>query len=145
MTNKTLFDAAEAELRRAGNGVNKVGVFLEMIKEAVEQLAKETGRKAPLSLDSKGGLAMKKHVFGVPEERLVSERMSEKLFSAVHQAVRKASLCWSNVDGAGNYDACLAADIAFDLCHMIADEIDDERDATCGYIEKDIAQRKVTV
>ena len=30
-------------------------------------------------------------------------------------------MCWENIDEAGTFDATKAADIAFELCHFIAD------------------------
>jgi hypothetical protein len=71
----------------------------------------------------------------------VSERMSEELFSSVFQAVGTASMCWSNINGAGTFNTKEAGEIAFELCHIIADEIKAERNAACGYIESTITRR----
>jgi flavin-dependent dehydrogenase len=71
----------------------------------------------------------------------LSERMSSRLFHAVHQAVGDASMCWDNIDGAGTFEAMRAGKIAFELCHLIADEIEVERDGACGYVESTITRR----
>lgn len=34
-------------------------------------------------------------------------------------------MCWENVEGAGVYDATKASEIAFDLCHYIADKLEE--------------------
>jgi hypothetical protein len=70
-----------------------------------------------------------------------SERMSAELFYAVFRAVGKASMCWDNIGRAGTFEATRASKIAFELCHLIADEIEAERDAACGYIESTITRR----
>jgi flavin-dependent dehydrogenase len=75
----------------------------------------------------------------------VSERMSEELFSSVFQAVGNASMCWDNIGGAGIFEAMRAGEIAFELCHLIADEIEAERDGACGYIESTITRRDAYV
>jgi hypothetical protein len=82
-------------------------------------------------------------VFEIPrdERPALSERMSSRLFSAVHQAVGNASMCWDNIGGAGTFEATRAGEIAFELCHLIADEIEAERDGACGYIESTRTRR----
>jgi hypothetical protein len=52
MTNKTLFDAVEAELRNARTAINSAGTYMDMIKDTVDRLEKSTGMEAPLSLSS---------------------------------------------------------------------------------------------
>jgi hypothetical protein len=68
----------------------------------------------------------------------LSERISEELFSAVHQAVGKASMCWEKPDNGGVFDYIQAGNIAFELCHKIADEIEAARDGKAGYIESTV-------
>lgn len=78
-----------------------------------------------------------KRVFRVPESRpkQLSGRISEELIGIVHQALGSAAGCWSNTDGASVFDIVEIGNIAFELCSVIADEIEAERDAACGYIE----------
>jgi hypothetical protein len=76
----------------------------------------------------------------VEKERLI-ERMSKELIGAVHQAVGLASICWSDTDGAGTYDAKKVKNIAVELCYMIADEIEAERDEAAGCIETTINEK----
>lgn len=78
-------------------------------------------------------------VFKVSEvQQALSERIPEELFNAVHQAVGHASMCWTNTDSAGTFDALQAGNIAFELCHKIADEIEAARDGEAGYIESTV-------
>jgi hypothetical protein len=82
-------------------------------------------------------------VFKIPHDGrpALSERMSAGLFYAVHQAVGNASMCWDNIGGAGTFEVTQASEIAFELCHLIADEIEAEHNAACGYIESTITRR----
>jgi hypothetical protein len=82
-------------------------------------------------------------VFKIPHEGrpALSERRSAGLFYAVRQAVGNASMCWDNIGGAGTFEATQASEVAFELCHLIADEIEAERNAACGYIESTITHR----
>lgn len=68
----------------------------------------------------------------------LSERISEELFSAVHRAVGLASMCWEKPSNAGTFDYIQAGNIAFELCHKIADEIEAARDGEAGYIESTV-------
>ena len=61
--------------------------------------------------------------------RPLNERLSEELFSAIHQAIGQASTCWSNLEGAGMYESNRASEIAFNLCHLVADEIEKKKEA----------------
>jgi hypothetical protein len=90
---------------------------------------------------------VEKEVFKIPHDGrpVLSERMSKGLIGVVHRAVGLASMCWSNIDGAGTFNAKEAEDIAVELCYTIADEIEAERDATCGYIESTITRRDAHV
>ena len=57
-------------------------------------------------------------------DRSLSERLSEEIFTRIHQDIGQASMCWENVEGAGTFDSTKAAEIAFDLCHYIADKLE---------------------
>lgn len=59
----------------------------------------------------------------------LSERLPEYVFNRIHQDIGQASMCWGNIDKAGVFDAKKAADIAFELCHFIADILDSEQEA----------------
>lgn len=54
----------------------------------------------------------------------ISERLPALVFARVHHDIGRASMCWSNIDEAGEFDVEEAGKIAFELCHFIADEID---------------------
>ena len=56
-------------------------------------------------------------------EKSISEVLPEELFNRIHQAVGEASTCWSNLDGAGIFDALRAGNIALDLCIQVSEEI----------------------
>lgn len=58
-------------------------------------------------------------------DKSLSERLPEEVFTRVHQDIGQASMCWENVEGAGVYDATKASEIAFDLCHYIADKLEE--------------------
>jgi hypothetical protein len=49
---KTLFDAVEAELRNARAAINNAGAYMDMLKKAVDSMAKASGIEAPLSVSS---------------------------------------------------------------------------------------------
>jgi hypothetical protein len=57
----------------------------------------------------------------------LSERLPEHLYSAIFQAIGQATMCWEHVDRAGIFDANQASEIAFELCHTVADELDKHR------------------
>lgn len=59
----------------------------------------------------------------------LSERIPEHIFSRIHQDIGEASMCWLDADGKpappfGFFDATRAGEIAFNLCHFVADEMD---------------------
>lgn len=54
----------------------------------------------------------------------LSERLSERIFKRVHQGIGQASMCWEHPENAGVFDANAAGNIALELCHFIADEIE---------------------
>ena len=58
-------------------------------------------------------------------DKALSERISEEIFMRVHQDIGQASMCWENVEGAGTYDSNMASDIASNLCHFIADKLEE--------------------
>lgn len=83
---------------------------------------------------------VEKEVFGISEWLPpLSDRISEELFSTVYQAVGNASMCWEMPSGAGGFDCIQAGNIAFELCHKIADEIEAIRDVEAGYIKSTIS------
>jgi hypothetical protein len=49
----------------------------------------------------------------------LSEVLPESIFTAVHEAIGEASMCWENVSGAGVFDAERASEIARRLCWSI--------------------------
>jgi hypothetical protein len=53
----------------------------------------------------------------------LSDRLSERIFNRVHQDIGQASMCWKETPH-GVFDSEQAGDIAFNLCHYIADELD---------------------
>ena len=57
-------------------------------------------------------------------DKALSERITEDIFERVHQDIGQASMCWEHVEGAGEFDSTRAAEIAFDLCHFIADKLE---------------------
>ena len=57
------------------------------------------------------------------------ERLPEHIFHRIHEDIGQASMCWEHVEKAGVFDATKAIDISFELCHFIADMI---QDATIG-------------
>jgi len=57
-------------------------------------------------------------------DKPLSERLPEHIFDRIYQDIGEASTCWDNLSGAGTFDATHASRIAFNLCHIIADELD---------------------
>lgn len=79
-----------------------------------------------------------KIISGIVEEtrkRPFSESIPDEAVSTIFQAIGSASVCWSDVDNAGEFQAQRAHDIGLNLCNYIADMIDQERDDEAGYIE----------
>ena len=68
----------------------------------------------------------------------LSERLPEDVFNKLHQVVGEAVMCWTDVDYAGRFQADVAGDIAFELCHYVADLLDEAReelgDENVGYV-----------
>ncbi len=56
--------------------------------------------------------------------KALSKRLPEEVFSRIHQDIGTASICWEKPEGAGNFDAMRASNIAFELCHYVADLLD---------------------
>lgn len=54
------------------------------------------------------------------EQKALSERLPEHIFSEIHQAIGHASVCWKD----GIFDTEQASEVAFNLCHFVADEMD---------------------
>jgi hypothetical protein len=54
----------------------------------------------------------------------LSERLSGYLFTEIHQAIGQASMCWEPRPSTEVFKAEEASNIAFELCHKIANEID---------------------
>ena len=61
------------------------------------------------------------------EQKSLSERLPEEIFNRIHEDVGKLATCWSNIEGAGQYNYVYAADVALDLCRFIADKLDEAR------------------
>jgi hypothetical protein len=73
MTNKTLFDAVEAELENARTAISNVGAYMNMLKNAVDEMEKSAGMEAPLSLKSKNNST----VYGLPLKNIKGELKAE--------------------------------------------------------------------
>jgi hypothetical protein len=58
------------------------------------------------------------------EKKPLSERLPAHVFERIHQDIGQASMCWEHLDSAGTFDAERASNIAFELCHFIADELE---------------------
>lgn len=59
-------------------------------------------------------------------EKSLSERLPEYIFDRIHQDIGEASMCWEAIEKAGTFDATHASKIAFNLCHFVADELDNK-------------------
>ena len=59
-------------------------------------------------------------------DKSLSERLPEEIFTRIHQDIGHASTCWSNLEGAGIFESEQASKIAFDLCHFIADRLEEK-------------------
>ena len=57
-------------------------------------------------------------------DKPLNERLPERIFERIHQDIGQASMCWEHPNGAGTFDALRASNIAFELCHFIADELE---------------------
>ena len=54
-------------------------------------------------------------------QKALSDRLPEKVFTRIHEDIGHASMCWTNIEQAGVFKSEVACEIAFDLCHYIAD------------------------
>lgn len=54
-------------------------------------------------------------------------RLPKHVFKRIHQDIGQASMCWEHPEKAGVFDAKKAADIAFELCHFVADVIEEAK------------------
>jgi len=57
----------------------------------------------------------------------LSERLPESVFNRIHFDIGQASMCWEHPEKAGVFDAKKAGDVAFELCHFIADAIEEAK------------------
>jgi hypothetical protein len=55
----------------------------------------------------------------------LSERLPEDIYTRVYQDIGEASMCWENIEGAGTFESEQASKIAFELCHYIADKLEE--------------------
>ena len=71
----------------------------------------------------------------------LSKRLSPEVYSTLHQMVGAALGCWTDVEHAGCFQVVRAADVAFELCHYVADLLEEVRedcgDDSVGYITGD--------
>ena len=58
------------------------------------------------------------------ERKSLNERLPEHIFERIHQDIGQATTCWEHLNSAGTFDAERAGQIAFELCHFIADELE---------------------
>ena len=74
------------------------------------------------------------------------ERLPEDVFNALHETIGEASMCWTDVEHAGRFQADVAGKIAFELCHYVADLLDEAReelgDDSVKYVTGDGASLK---
>lgn len=68
MTNKTLFDAVEGELRNARAALNTAGAYIDMLRTVIDTIVEmEEGEYLiPLSLNARDGSL----VYGLPVKRV---------------------------------------------------------------------------
>ena len=59
-----------------------------------------------------------------PKERPLCYRINERIFTAVHEAVGAASICWNPRPSAEIFATEEASKVAADLCFLIANEMD---------------------
>lgn len=60
----------------------------------------------------------------VDTRKALNERLPHEVFNRIHQDIGAASMCWSNIEGAGTFEVEKASEIAFELCHYVADLIE---------------------
>ena len=58
-------------------------------------------------------------------DKSLSERLPEEIYTRIHQDIGQASMCWENIEGAGTFESEQASKIAFELCHYIADKLEE--------------------
>lgn len=54
----------------------------------------------------------------------LSELLPERIFNRIHEDIGEASTCWTNLEGAGTFDAEHASKIAYNLCCFIVGEME---------------------
>jgi len=59
------------------------------------------------------------------EREALSERLPKEVVERVYEDIDAASMCWTDLINAGIFEADIAASIAFELCHYIADLMDE--------------------
>ncbi len=55
----------------------------------------------------------------------ILERLPEEVFTRIFQDIGQASMCWDSIEGAGTFESDEALKIAAELCHYIADKLED--------------------
>lgn len=59
--------------------------------------------------------------------KALNERLPEGVFKRIHQDIGHASMCWENPEKAGIFKAEEAAEICFEMCHYIADLLEEKK------------------
>ena len=54
----------------------------------------------------------------------LSERLTQDVLERIYQDIGHASTCWTKLEKAGTFKAEMAGEIAFELCHFIADKLE---------------------
>lgn len=54
--------------------------------------------------------------------------LPEDIYYEIIGAISQASVCWEHPEQAGIFDASQATEIAYDLCHYIADALENAMD-----------------
>ncbi len=62
--------------------------------------------------------------------KALSERLPEEIFNKIHEKISQAVVC-----GSKPYDLDTAANVAFDLCHLVASELDKLREESFARYE----------
>jgi hypothetical protein len=62
-----------------------------------------------------------------PRERPLCYRLPEPIFNAIHQAIGEASMCWKPRPGKEVFNSEQASKVAFELCHVVADALDEAK------------------
>ena len=70
--------------------------------------------------------------------RPLEERLPEDVCLVIRQAIGEASMCWEKVENAGTFKVEDAGAIVNELCHYVADLLDEAReeagDDEAGYV-----------